>query len=228
MNWRLSQLDRFTLVSFSDSHSFWPWRIGREATIFDLKKLDYKSIINAIRTKEGFFGTIEVNPAYGKYHFDGHRNCNISLSPKEAIKLNNICPVCGRYLTIGVLHRVEELADREEGFIPKNAKPFFSLIPLSEIIGFCLGIENLYSKSVWDVYNKLIKAFGSEFNVLLNVSKSDLEAVVDEKIANLIIDIREGKVNIEPGYDGVYGKILLNKENKKGLKRMQRSLKDFK
>ena len=131
MNWRLSQLDKYSLVSCSDSHSFWPWRIGREATIFELKELTYKGLIKALRTKEGLLGTIEVDPAYGKYHFDGHRNCKICLSPKESIKLKDICPVCGKQLTIGVDHRVNELADREEGFKPKGAKDFKRLIPLS-------------------------------------------------------------------------------------------------
>ncbi|MBD3354718.1 DNA helicase UvrD, partial [Candidatus Woesearchaeota archaeon] len=102
MNWRLSSLDKFSLISCSDSHSFWPWRIGREATLFDLKELTYDNLIKALRTKEGLSGTIEVDPAYGKYHWDGHRNCNVSLSPKETMKLNGICPKCGKPVTIGV------------------------------------------------------------------------------------------------------------------------------
>jgi len=132
MNWRLSQLDEYALVSFSDLHSFWPWRIGREATIFELPKLTYQGIINALKTKQGLAGTIEVDPGYGKYHFDGHRNCHICMAPKHSEKVNNICPKCGKQLTIGVLHRVEELADRPEGFVPKDAKPYKSIIPLSE------------------------------------------------------------------------------------------------
>src|SRR3989338_2357073 len=115
MNWRLSQLDNYTLISNSDSHSFWPWRIGRECNIFDIK-LAYDAFIKSLKTKEGFIETIEVDPSYGKYHFDGHRLCKVCMSPKDAIKNKNICPKCGRKLTIGVLHRVEELADREEGF----------------------------------------------------------------------------------------------------------------
>ncbi len=135
MNWRLSKLDKYTTLSFSDLHSFWPWRIGREATIFDLPKLTYKNLIKAIRTKKGYMGTIEVNPAYGKYHFDGHRLCHFSCSPKEAIKkYNNICPVCHKPLTIGVEHRLEELADRPESYKPKNASPFKTLLPLHELL----------------------------------------------------------------------------------------------
>ena len=206
MNWRLSSLDRFALVSFSDSHSFWPWRIGREATIFEFDELTYENLLNAIRTKNGLVETIEVDPSYGKYHYDGHRECGISLKPKEAEKHHNICPVCRKPLTIGVLHRVEELADREEGFVPENAKPFRRLIPLSEIISFVLK-SNVASQKVWKDYKKLVNAFGSELDVLLTAEKERMENLVDKKIVDLIIKNREGEVKIKPGYDGVYGKI---------------------
>ncbi len=205
MNWRLSQLDKFALVSFSDSHSFWPWRIGREATVFDID-LTYKNIINALRTKKGLIETIEVDPSYGKYHFDGHRNCDICLNPKESNKLNKICPKCGKPLTIGVLNRVEELADRKEGFKPPEAKPFKSLIPLSEIIADVLGIKQIQSKKVGTIYEKLIKNFSSEFNILLNVSFENLIKVIDSNLAQAILDIRNGDIKIKPGFDGVYGK----------------------
>jgi len=233
MNWRLSKLDNITLVSFSDSHSHWPWRIGREATVFDVKKLTYNELITTIREKnpKKLLFTIEVDPSYGKYHFDGHRNCNISLSPKESEKYNNICPVCGRELTIGVLHRVEELADRPEGFRPENAIPFKSLVPLSEILAHSLGIEQIYSKKIWEKYNKLISAFGSEFKVLLEVSKAELENIVHEKVAEAIIAIREGRVEIQPGYDGVYGKLIFKWEDKEKTevktKVKQHALMDF-
>jgi len=133
MNWRLSKLDNFTLVSNSDSHSFWPWRIGREANVFELERLSYKEVIDAIRLKDKnrFKFTIETNPAYGKYHWTGHRNCGVALSPQEAIKLSNICPVCRRKLTKGVEQRVEELADRPLGFKPQGAIDFMHLLPLS-------------------------------------------------------------------------------------------------
>ncbi|MEM5812081.1 MAG: DNA helicase UvrD, partial [Candidatus Aenigmatarchaeota archaeon] len=130
---------------------------------------------------------------------------NVCLNPKEALRFGNWCPVCKRQLTIGVLHRVEQLADRPEGYVPKGAIPFKSLIPLTEIIGGVLGIEQLYSKRIWEIYNKLIERFGSEFCVLLEAEKSEMRKVVDEKIAKAIIDVREGKVEIRPGYDGVYG-----------------------
>jgi len=217
MNWRLSQLDRYSLVSFSDLHSFWPWRIGREATLFDINE-DYKSLIKAIRTKKGLRGTIEVDPAYGKYHLDGHRDCNVSLEPKEALKFNNICPKCQKPLTIGVLHRVEELADRPEGYKPKDAKEVYHLIPLSEIISTVIG-KGVNTKAVWTEFNNIINKFNNELNVLMNVSLEDLKNVTEQKIAKLIIDFRNGKVDLEAGYDGVYGTI---KEIKK-----QKGLNDF-
>ena len=209
MNWRLSALDKYTLVSNSDSHSPWPHRIGREANVFDFKKISYANIIKSIRTRKNFLYTIEVDPAYGKYHYDGHRACNISLSPKESIKLNNICPKCGRPLTIGVEHRVEELADRPSGFIPKHAIQFKSLIPLEEIISSVTGF-GLMTNKVREKYDKFIRTFGNEFFILLEAEKEKLEKV-DKKIAHLILASREGKLKIEPGYDGVYGKLILKK-----------------
>ena len=211
MNWRLSQLDKFTLVSSSDAHSYWPWRIGREANIFDIE-LTYDNLINAIRNKKGFLYTIETNPEYGKYHIDGHRACNISMEPKESKKYNNICPKCKRPLTIGVLHRVEQLADREQGFKPKNAIPFKSLIPLSEILSFLLNTA-VASKQIWQEYYKLINNFGNEFEILLDAKKEDLMKFTDEKIADAIIAVREGKVKIKPGYDGVYGQLIFDEKS---------------
>ncbi|MDI6736954.1 MAG: endonuclease Q family protein [Nanoarchaeota archaeon] len=205
MNWRLSKLDKINLVSFSDLHSYWPWRLGREATIFGIEP-NYKSFLKAIRTGEGIKATIEADPAYGKYHVDGHRNCNVQLEPAEAIKLNNICPVCNSPLTIGVLHRVEELADRKNGFVRKDAPKTYHLIPLSEIIATVLQ-KGIATRAVWDAYNPLIEKFGNELNVLMNVSFDELKQVCDERIAKLIIDLRERTVKINPGYDGVYGNI---------------------
>lgn len=232
MNWRLSKLDGYTFISNSDSHSFWPWRIGREANVFELEEMNYDELIKAIKEKDPkrFLYTIEVDPAYGKYHFDGHRNCNVCLEPKESLKLRNLCPKCGRPLIIGVLNRVEELADRKEGFVPENRVPFKSLIPLSEIIASVLGIEQLYSKTIWSEYNKLIKEFSSEFNVLLNTSKEEMLSVVSEKIADAIIKVRNREVKIQPGYDGVYGYPLFNGKKLindiKTIKK-QKSLMDF-
>lgn len=226
MNWRLSSLDRFALVSFSDAHSFWPWRLGREATIFDLKNFTYSELIKALRTKNGLEGTIEVDPAYGKYHYDGHRECNVLLPPKEAIKYANICPVCKKKLTIGVLHRVEELADRPEGFVPKGAKKFYSILPLSEIVAFVLH-ANVNSAKVWEEYEKLIKAFGCEFKVLLEAKIKEIENITNPKIAEMISKTREKRLFIRPGYDGVYGEIV-NKEKKIYYTNAQKTLGDFK
>lgn len=226
MNWRISSLDKFNLVSFSDSHSFWPWRLGREATIFNVEELTYKNIINAIRTGDGLDSTIETPPEYGKYHFTGHRNCSISLNPEGAVKIKNICPVCRRPLTVGVAQRIEELADREDGYKPHNPRHFIKLIPLHELIAAFYGTNQLASKKVWDIYNKLIEQFESEFNVLLNAKKDDLVKVIDIKLIELIIKNREQKLLIDPGYDGVYGKLILE-ENKKDNINKQKSLGDF-
>ncbi len=210
MNWRISGLDRIALISNSDSHSYWPWRIGREANIFDLKELSYKAIIRAIRNRE-LAATIEVDPAYGKYHYDGHRLCNVCMTPKEAISSSNICPKCRKKLTIGVLHRVEELADRPEGYKPENAVPFYSLIPLSEIIAEVTGI-GIASNKVWKTFNDLISRFGTEFNILLDAKYEELQETVGEKLASAIIANREGRLTIQPGYDGEYGKPVFDKE----------------
>jgi len=218
MNWRLSALDRITLISCSDAHS--PPHIGREANVFDCE-LSYFEIVKAIKEKDKnkFLYTIEFYPEEGKYHYDGHRNCGISLSPKETKKYNGICPVCGRPLTIGVLNRVEQLADRPEGFKPENAIPFKSLIPLEEIIADALG-QGVGTVEVEKEYKNLIEKFENEFNVLMNVPRSDLEAVTLPEIAEGIIRAREGKVYIEPGYDGVYGKIrIFQKGEQKNVSR---------
>jgi len=208
MNWRLSQLDNINLVSFSDSHSYWPWRMGREATVFSLQKeiLSYIQLIKAIRTGEQLWGTIEVNPNLGKYHATGHRNCKVCLSPADALKVNNICPQCRSKLTVGVDQRIEALADpdRPLGFKPKNAKEFASLIPLSELIASLFG-KAVASKGVFAEYHKLIKAFGSEFNILLSASKPELESYTTPQLADVILLNREGKIEVKPGYDGVYG-----------------------
>jgi uncharacterized protein (TIGR00375 family) len=207
MNWRLSVLDRITLISCSDAHS--PSHIGREANVFNCE-LSYFEILKAIKEKDKnkFLYTIEFYPEEGKYHYDGHRNCGVSFSPKETKKYNGICPVCKKPLTIGVLSRIEQLADRPEGFVPENAIPFKSLVPLEEIIADALG-KNTKTVEVEKHYKNLIENFGNEFTVLLKASRSDLEAVTLPEIAEGIIRAREGKVFIEPGYDGVYGKVKI-------------------
>lgn len=203
MIYRVADWRKYALVSSSDSHSFWPWRIGREATLFDMKKISYKELINQIRNKE-IKGTVEVDPSYGKYHFTGHRKCNIVMAPADALKINNICPVCKNKMTVGVMERVEELADKPEGYVMKGAPKFYSFVPLSDMISGLYKYP-VASKKTWAVYNPLIEKFGNEFNILLNASHAELKKAVDEKFADLIIKNREGKIKVKPGFDGVYG-----------------------
>jgi uncharacterized protein (TIGR00375 family) len=214
MNWKIKELENKSIVSFSDSHSFWPWRIGREATIF--RKTDsYFELIEQIR-KNNFLGTIETDPCYGIYHWDGHKDCIFSCSPEKTKELKGICPICNKSLTIGVENRVEELANFN--IKPKNAKDFFSILPLHEIISLCFGIsEN--SKKSWETYNKLIGSFGNELNILLNVSKKEmLSKEIDLKLIELILKNRDGKIKVKPGYDGVYGVALLEENLEKQKK----------
>jgi uncharacterized protein (TIGR00375 family) len=220
MNWRLSTLDRFALVSNSDCHSFWPWRIGREANVFDLPEFTYQQVTDAIikNDPQRFKFTIETDPAYGKYHWTGHRNCKVSLSPTEAIKFGNICPVCRRKLTKGVEQRVEELADRPADFKRADAPSFLRLLPLSEIIAAVLGTDSPSTQAVWKNYCLLTDKFGDEYTVLMDTPLEALASVVDLPFAQAIVKVRTGEAKVTPGYDGVYGKLAL------GLKRSRLSL----
>jgi len=217
MNWRLSGLDRFALVSNSDSHSFWPWRIGREANVFELEELSYQEILNAIREKdpERFRFTIETDPAYGKYHWTGHRNCNVSLSPEKSIELRNRCPVCGRSLTKGVEQRLEELADRPVGCRPEGVPGCLHLLPLSEIIATVLELTEPNVQKVWSTYNTLVSKFGDEYTVLMDVPFEEMSNFVEPEIADAIIRVKEGRVKVIPGYDGVYGQLILSEDQTK-------------
>ncbi|MBI4151041.1 DNA helicase UvrD [Candidatus Woesearchaeota archaeon] len=222
MNWRLSQLDNIQLVSFSDSHSHWPWRLGREATILDCP-CTYKDILHSIRTGEGLTGTIETDPGYGIYHFDGHRDCGISYSPEESKKRKGICSKCGKPVTVGVAARIEELADRPEGFRPKNAKPHQNLIPLSELICGVLGV-GLATKKTWAAYNDLMQHFPNEFFVLRDATKEQLLQATTPEIVDIILKNRKQEIKVKPGYDGAYGIPLIGKrllkieqENPSGL-----------
>jgi len=233
MNWRLSKLDSLALVSNSDCHSFWPWRIGREANVFELEEISYHAVVDAIQAKDKrrFKFTIETDPAYGKYHWTGHRNCRVALSPQEAIKLGNICPVCRRKLTKGVEQRVEELADRPTGFEPESAIGFVRLLPLSEIIATVLNIESPSTQKVWSIYNALIEKFGDEYAVLMNAPLDVLGSIVDAKVAEAIVRVREGNVKVVPGYDGVYGRLVVFDDDivkKSNSERVQQlNLSDF-
>jgi uncharacterized protein (TIGR00375 family) len=207
MNWRLSPLDRIALVSNSDAHSPNPWRLGREANAFDLPHVTFSEVFGAIRTKDPsrFLYTIEVDPAYGKYHNSGHKKCGISLTPKEASKLGDRCPKCGKKIAAGVLQRVEALADREYGYRPPGAIPYRHLLPLYEVISFATGVNRPYAPKVIAEQDKLIGAFGNEFGVLMDVELSQLLKHTSGRVAECILAAREGRVRIEPGYDGVYG-----------------------
>jgi len=205
MNWRLSTLDRITLISNSDAHS--PAKIGREANILDAD-VSYEAITKAIRTREGFSGTIEFFPEEGKYHHDGHRACGVSLSPKETIKHNYLCPVCGKKVTVGVMHRVEKLADRDERFIPTGAPVFHSIIPLPEIIAEAVKV-GVNSKAVEKKYFSLLETLGNEFGILMDCSVDDIEKTGTPEIAEAVSRMRKGEVHIEPGFDGKYGKIKI-------------------
>jgi uncharacterized protein (TIGR00375 family) len=212
MNWRLSFLDKFALISNSDSHSPWSWRIGREANVFDLQRLTYRAVIDAIRKRDlkRFKFTIETNPAYGKYHWTGHRNCNVSFPPQDALKFGNRCPVCRRMLTKGVEQRVEELADRPVRYKPDYAVSYIHLLPLSEIISTVMGVTYPGASGVWRIYNSLVSRFGDEYSVLINASKDEMSEIVDPKIAEVVEKVREGRVKVIPGYDGVYGRLELH------------------
>ena len=213
MNWRLSALDRITLLSNSDSHS--PSRIGREANVFDCE-MDYFEIVKAIREKDRkkLLYTVEFFPEEGKYHFDGHRACDLVLAPEESKKLNKVCPRCNKKLTIGVLHRVEDLADREEGFLPKNTIPFKNMIPLDEIIADAFG-QAVGTKAVEQEYERMIKQTGPELSILFDKSREELLPLVPPRILEGILRVRDRQVEILPGYDGVYGKIEIFKEGEK-------------
>lgn len=213
MNWHLSELNNKAIVSFSDSHSFWPWRIGREATIFE-KVESYQDIINGIRNNS-ILGTIETDPGYGIYHYDGHKDCNFSCSPEESKKLNGICPLCKKPLTIGVASRALDLKDqiKEEN---RKRKLYYTLLPLHELIAFSIG-SSLESKKTWEVYNMLLEKFENEFHILLNVSKEELlkELKEEDKLIQLILDNRVGKIKVKPGYDGKYGELVEGEKQSK-------------
>ena len=213
MLWRLKE--RMNIVSFSDSHSFWPWRLGIEATIFEIDELSYDNVMKAIRTGIGLKGTIETPPEYGKYHWDGHRNCEFSCAPAETKKLGGICPKCNKALTIGVEYRIEALAKEKEGHRSEDAKHFHKLLPLHELIAFVFE-TGIATKKAWAVYSSFIEKFGNELNVLLNLKKEEmLKEKIDEKLIELILLNREGKLKVKPGFDGEYGVLQMQEKQER-------------
>ncbi|MCK5138380.1 MAG: DNA helicase UvrD [Thermodesulfovibrionia bacterium] len=221
MNWRLSALDDIALISNSDAHS--PSKLGREANVFHCD-MDYYAVINTIKKKDKarFLYTVEFFPEEGKYHYDGHRQCNVLFSPDETKKHNHTCPVCKKPLTVGVMNRVDELADREEGFIPDNAIPSRHLVPLQEIIAGALNVGS-NTVMVKKEYERLVASF-TEFEILLDLPESELYKITQKKIAEGILKVRSGGIDIIPGYDGEYGKVSIFSKQSLPVEPEQRGL----
>jgi uncharacterized protein (TIGR00375 family) len=205
MNWRLSALDRLTLISNSDAHS--PAKLGREATIFDTE-LSYGSIMTALKNGTGLLGTVEFYPEEGKYHSDGHRECGMRLTPEETVEHDFRCPSCGKKVTVGVLHRVEKLADRPAGFRPAAAPPYYSIIPLEGVIAETLKVGSA-SKKVRRMYMSMLEKLGNEFTILLETPLEEIAVASTELLAEAIGRMRTGNIRIEPGYDGEFGTIRI-------------------
>ena len=209
MNWRLSMLDSYTLVSNSDAHS--PAKLAREANVFDTE-LSYSALFSALKnkTKDAFWGTIEFFPEEGKYHMDGHRKCAQMLRPAVTIAKSGLCPVCGKPVTVGVSHRIEVLADRPEGTKPEGVKPFMSLVPLPEVLSEVYKVGS-NSKRVQCHFQNMLAELGSEMTILMDCSIKDIEKAAGSLVAEGIRRMRNGEVFVEPGYDGVYGTVRLFK-----------------
>lgn len=226
MNWMLSSLDRFSLVSNSDAHSL--EKLGREANVFEIEEVSYRSVYDAIKTRRGFVKTYEFYPEEGKYHYDGHRDCGVLLSPSESRSRGDICPVCRKKITVGVLHRVSELADRKQGFHPEGAVPFQHIVPLISVISKALRKPET-SSAVREEYSKLMGYFGSEF-AIYEASREQIRLAAAKDIADAIIRVMSGNIRWVPGHDGVFGQLILDEEeapNKNTVDRQQKSLSDF-
>ena len=207
MNWRISSLDRFTLISNSDAHS--PNKLGREANLFNTD-LSYFSIHSSIRSgnPDAFIGTVEFFPEEGKYHLDGHRKCKIRMLPKETLRHRGNCPECGKPLTLGVLYRVEALSDRPENYQPENRPTYTNLVPLNEVLSEIMGFGPA-TKRVMNTYRSLLERFGSEFNILLHINDRELEENGIPLLGEAIKRMRQGNISLTPGYDGLFGSIKL-------------------
>lgn len=213
MNWRVKGLDKIALISNSDSHSL--RKIGREANVLECK-LSYNGIMDAIKSHDPkqFLFTVEFFPEEGKYHYDGHRACKFSCTPDETKKLNNLCKNCGKRMTIGVMNRIGMVADRAEGKKPKNVIPFKRMVPLDEIIVESFGMGTA-SKKVKAVYDDMIKLLGTEFGILIDAKLSDIALSATPEIVEGIKRVREGNLQIKPGYDGEYGVVKIFKESER-------------
>lgn len=225
MNWRLSMLDRYAIVSNSDAHS--PQKLAREATCFNTE-LSYRGIYEALKTRdpERFLGTLEFYPEEGKYHLDGHRKCGVCREPRQSIVSGCLCPECGRRLTVGVLHRVEQLADRAEGGRPSVAPPYENLIPLTEVIGSVMGVGPS-SKRVLAVYERMLAELGPELAILREASPEAIAGCGEPLVAEGVRRMRAGEVEIAAGYDGVYGRIQVFSEEDRARLSRQPALFDL-
>lgn len=240
MNWGIADLDNRAILSFSDAHS--PAKLGRELTVFDLEKVSYRNIRNAIIGKEldRISYTIEFYPEEGKYHYNGHRNCGVIYSPEETKELGIYCPKCNRPLTLGVMHRVDQLTDQrtkneklktqkdEFGVSWKsqdNKSPYVSVVPLLEIIAEVYGVL-VGSKKVGMQYENLVNQFGSELNVLLSTKVEEIVSFAGPKFAEAITKVRTGDISIEPGYDGVFGKVKIWEKETHNLKVKSQNLRN--
>ncbi|MBQ1501480.1 MAG: UvrD-helicase domain-containing protein, partial [Firmicutes bacterium] len=208
MNFQWSALDKYTLVSNSDCHS--PEKLAREANIFNCE-LSFSALSRALSDRKGasFAGTIEFFPEEGKYHYDGHRDCHVCTSPEETRKLDGICPVCGRRLTLGVAGRVAQLADRPYGFVPDNARPFERLIPLPEVIAACNGLASATSVKVKKLYSEMLRQLGPELTIMRSLPYDTIEPIAGACVTEGIRRIREGRVKWQPGHDGEYGRCTI-------------------
>ncbi len=225
MNWMLSKLDKYTLVSNSDAHSL--QKLGREANVFDLEELSYKSLINSLKTRKGFMKTYEFYPEEGKYHFDGHRQCDVNLHPNESKKYGNICPVCRKPMTVGVLNRVYQLADRKYGHVPEHGVPFQHIVPLPTVISKALKRPET-SLVVEQEYSKLIRYFGNEFAVH-EANEEQLRLATSKEIAGALLKVAKGNIKWIAGYDGVFGDLLLDDRllPKNSKDKKQKTLDDY-
>jgi len=214
MNRRVSALDRFSLISNSDAHS--PDKLGREMNVFrgPFDVVGLKKILKERNTEEFLF-TVEYFPEEGKYHYDGHRTCKYSCAPEESVKRNNLCPVCGRNVTVGVMHRVGDLADRTDGALLPGVPGFRKMVPLDQIIGavLCAAPDSV---GVRNKYLETVRKCGTEFAVLIELEDTDLFRLLDPVLAAAVRQVRNGEVRITPGYDGEFGKVEIINDHPQG------------
>jgi DNA helicase II / ATP-dependent DNA helicase PcrA len=220
MNRSCSMLDNVAIISNSDAHS--PEKFGREANVFDMadKEFSFEGFMNVLRARDRkkFLYTIEFYPEEGKYHFDGHADCGVSLDPGETKHLGGLCPKCKRPLTIGVMSRVADLRDRDTRIVPSNHVPQKSIVPLPEILAEVYGVSSPTSKKVIAMYDKMITQLGNEFHIVLDADIGDIQSACGDDIAEAIRRVRTGEMSIVPGYDGIYGKVKIFKENERKQK----------